>query len=400
MTTHNQSSISCLSCSNCKEVYDLNVRKMCTGTCHHSICEPCFNRKSSASCPICKTENSFVDKIVNWRSHDIVLAIVEMMTFTNFGDVEFDAQTGACSECGKSSNKLRICESCSVGSGLLIKTENGSLELRTETSEKFFETVILHIRRTAICSDCILDEKKHEGHDYAIPTNVKLMSEASEVLETLSALRFAIQKMGEENGEYQVLKFELIMLTFGTKLLKVMDQNKERMARNHEKNSDTHQIWVSFFNLVLAFLHGCQGYFEEIAENLLLISALHLSVIEDEKEKKRWERTILKLVSIRDFHSSREPNFNLNTTGLKIIFDLVSCGSIERVFQDLDLLKAGENNITEVLRDIWNGTKDFRKTLRLPPENGIFGQFVNIIIGNLESFFETRDRKLEDLELD
>ncbi|ULT93973.1 hypothetical protein L3Y34_003460 [Caenorhabditis briggsae] len=76
-------------CVKCHEMYNLETSKMCVGKCSHSICEPCFDRKLSGTCPICEIADAFEDKITNWEAHKLISAFIESMSLVSAFDTSF-----------------------------------------------------------------------------------------------------------------------------------------------------------------------------------------------------------------------------------------------------------------------------------------------------------------------
>ncbi|CAP38394.2 Protein CBG21785 [Caenorhabditis briggsae] len=80
-------------CLKCEEIYDSTTRKICSSAlCSHSICEPCFDQKTSSTCPTCAKPDSYATKNINYQAMELLDRLKEDMSLKVIAAVKSDPE--------------------------------------------------------------------------------------------------------------------------------------------------------------------------------------------------------------------------------------------------------------------------------------------------------------------
>ncbi|EFO97744.1 hypothetical protein CRE_16068 [Caenorhabditis remanei] len=383
-------------CLKCKHLYDLKKRKVCTGTCTHSICEECYDKKLSGTCPTCEKEHAFDVKVINWAALDMTKELIESISISNMFDLEFDEKTvgeGPCSEC-KNLSKLRICADCAIQHGLLERSKDGGVELSRETSEEFLETKVLRIRSIALCSDCALDGGKHkgDGHNLIFITAIKNMKDTSDMLNFLSKTSLAIRKIKKGFEERNQQKKVLLYFSWNSEIVKTFERIRAKLEqRSKEDTSEDVQMAIQLFNTILdSFLNGYCYFYKKMSNKVLEITGDKMDRAESVQEKNELKQTMEKLQYFDEFFNSRASDFNISSSD---VVNFIKCVGV--LFESDET--AEQLTYSEVVREIYDITGDMRKVIKLPAK---YEKVANIAGSVLQLFMADKEKKVEDTDLD
>ncbi|CAO4373084.1 unnamed protein product [Caenorhabditis nigoni] len=365
-------------CMKCHEMYNLETRKMCVGKCSHSICEPCFDRKLSGTCPICEIADAFKDKTINWQAQESISAFIESMPLVSAFDTSFCSKnfgSGPCSECRHHSNKLRVCADCTIRSGLLTRSTDGSLELSSETEDDSVETKILRVRSIAVCSDCALDGSRHKGHELIFVSKIKKFEEASRMLEFLSTAAFSLKNLGKEGTGFR----EMEWLVKGYSCFKEVTQFAEHLLKMTESMNtmDEHLAnAVSLFKNLFLCLEPLLTPIGDYVKQDMDKSIKLMQEAEELDEKEDWRKISEKLESLHIFFSTRETRSDLKSAIIGLV-DVFQSGSIRK---SLNAPRPDNEDFRQLVKTV----KDVRRTFKLPPQ---YEGYANVAESVLQFFW-------------
>ncbi|CAS00912.1 Protein CBG26284 [Caenorhabditis briggsae] len=291
-------------CVKCHEMYNLETRKMCVGKCSHSICEPCFDRKLSGTCPICEIADAFEDKIINWEAHKSISAFIESMS--------------------------------------LVETEDDSVE-----------TQILRVRSIAVCSDCALDGSRHKGHELIFVSKIKKFEEAFRMLEFLSTAAFFLKNLVNEGTGFKEMEWDVKSYSLfkeWTQFAEHLLNMAESMNTMDEHLEDTVSLSKNLFLCLEPILTPIGYYVKQDMEKSIKL----MQEAEELEEKENWRKISEKLESLHIFFSTRETRSDLKSAIIGLV-DVFQSGSIRR---DLNV----------DFRQLVKTVKDVRRTFKLPQQ--------------------------------
>ncbi|KAF1756872.1 hypothetical protein GCK72_013326 [Caenorhabditis remanei] len=294
------SMLSSVLCLKCEGMYNEN-RKTCIGSCGHSICEKCFDEKQSGSCSICKAEHAFDEKRFNWHAPDMVKTLLESISLTSVCNMNTDHTTvghGLCSECKGHSNKLRICADCAIQHNLLEKSDNGGLKLSKDSSEEeLLEAKILRIRSNALCADCVMDGRKHDGHQMVPLGDVQYMNDATEVLDSHAALVFLFHNIWKECDQHKYMKLDLQLYNFHCECFLIIEKLIEHLENDSSADSELLKP-TEYMDQV----YGSVWHFRIRVEDSLKEASNYMEIESSTEEKLEWKKTIEQLECIKGFY--------------------------------------------------------------------------------------------------
>ncbi|KAF1756873.1 hypothetical protein GCK72_013327 [Caenorhabditis remanei] len=398
------SMLSSVFCLKCKNMYDLETRKMCIGTCNHSICEKCFDKKLTGTCPICEKGNSFDLKNINYQAQEMVGTVVQSVSLTDLVDLKLNQKysgDGECSECKKYNEKLRVCVECAMRSELLTKSKDGDFEFSSETKDgELLETKMLLVRSFALCANCVLDGNKHDGSDgkqhKLIPMiNIKGMSETSYNLRAISIVSFALHNIKKELSECKHMTLAPTVCAWVSEGWKTIEEFEQKIAEgngvDHASNSSA---VITMINTVMEILNGVSWVYKEVVEKCLADLSVEMNNAESVDEKRELKKTLEKLESLRNFYGSRK-KFDLRTSKIVDLFYMYQSGTLGKTFANDN--RIDKSSIEEAVRDGLNVTNDVRRMIKLPPR---YEKYANFAGSCLQLFMREKSNQLEEPDLD
>ncbi|EFO85518.1 hypothetical protein CRE_20131 [Caenorhabditis remanei] len=263
------SMLSSVLCLKCEGMYNEN-RKTCIGSCGHSICEKCFDEKQSGSCSICKAEHAFDEKRFNWHAPDMVKTLLESISLTSVCNMNTDH----------------------------TKSDNGGLKVSKETpEEELLEAKILRIRSNALCADCVMDGRKHDGHQMVPLGDVQYMNDATEVLDSHAALIFLFHNIWKECDQHKYMKLDLQLYNFHCECFLIIEKIIEHLENDSSPDSELFKP-TEYMDQV----YGSVWHFRIRVEDSLKEASNYMEIESSTEGKLEWKKTIEQLECIKGFY--------------------------------------------------------------------------------------------------
>lgn len=342
---------------------------MCTGTCNHSICELCFDNQQSGICSVCKKENSFVVKNINYHAMDMLEELKATITFSTMAKACSSSETiymGSCSGCSEFNKKLRICVVCSKEAGLLIEPDDGVFKIPTAaTFGELLEHKLLKIKSSAICADCIMDKGSHQGHKTISIEKVNNLASASGKVDILSVVALSLHKIKNRTEGLSQGKLPITICEIASQIQELGVVSGDLVAKEFDETDSLDHGYLLMLKLSLRYMNTMNSKNRDMLDSLLQRGSEKLTKTDNPEERIEFQKVLDRIQEIRDQMNSRIGATSPTAQPMDVVqdvADLLKSGMVQDLFGQWKS-EIYSDDAKEFAQDMLNISKDVRRTI-------------------------------------